>query len=300
MGASAKIQLQAFSLEQTDSLLAFVERNPWSIHWPRDLLQRFFSDMISSPSLVLDIFSQNQRAAAAILLDRITNLERLACLELLGLAALERRDLVLATIIDSAKILTPHSLRGFQVSLPSPIDPDCLSIISGADFQSLYDLYEMENSHPSKAANLAAGKFVSAGVESEREIYDLLKICFAENLDFNIQPFADWQRGRANSPKLFTYVCRVDGRIVASLNLNLPEQGSIAEIRTIGVHPDFRRQGLGEALIRHALAIVVAASPEYTCALSVAIKNQNALRLYQKLGFAEQRCFHVFAWYRVV
>ena len=57
-----------------------------------------------------------------------------------------------------------------------------------------------------------------------------------------------------------------------------------AEILTLAVHPDHRRQGLGEALVETA-AVVTAAAGARVMFLEVAEDNQPAMALYAKAGF---------------
>ncbi|MBS7791055.1 GNAT family N-acetyltransferase [Roseococcus sp. SDR] len=57
-----------------------------------------------------------------------------------------------------------------------------------------------------------------------------------------------------------------------------------AEILTLAVHPDHRRQGLGEALVETA-AVVTAAAGARVMFLEVAEDNAPAMALYAKAGF---------------
>lgn len=59
-----------------------------------------------------------------------------------------------------------------------------------------------------------------------------------------------------------------------------------AEILTLAVHPDHRRQGLGEALVETA-AVVTAASGARVMFLEVAEDNPPAMALYAKAGFGK-------------
>lgn len=59
-----------------------------------------------------------------------------------------------------------------------------------------------------------------------------------------------------------------------------------AEILTLAVHPDARRQGLARALLAEA-ARIVAASGATALFLEVALRNAAARALYAEAGFAE-------------
>lgn len=62
----------------------------------------------------------------------------------------------------------------------------------------------------------------------------------------------------------------------------LQKSGDEAEILTLGVSPAYRRQGLGESLLRHILARQEDGDCVY---LEVAADNQAAISLYNKCGF---------------
>jgi [ribosomal protein S18]-alanine N-acetyltransferase len=56
------------------------------------------------------------------------------------------------------------------------------------------------------------------------------------------------------------------------------------QINNVAVHPDCRGQGLGEAMMRYALAKVRAAGASFVT-LEVRQSNASAVNLYKKLGF---------------
>lgn len=58
------------------------------------------------------------------------------------------------------------------------------------------------------------------------------------------------------------------------------------DMMNIAVHPDHRRQGIAEALIE-ALIIALKQKGSYCLTLEVRISNENARRLYEKLGFCQ-------------
>ena len=59
-----------------------------------------------------------------------------------------------------------------------------------------------------------------------------------------------------------------------------------AHIATIAVHPEFRRQGIGRALLTHAL-LAAAEQGARTAVLEVRASNLIAQEMYRKFGFLE-------------
>jgi len=57
------------------------------------------------------------------------------------------------------------------------------------------------------------------------------------------------------------------------------------QVNNIAVHPDFRGRGIGEAALRTALALAVAAGAAFVT-MEVRPSNAPALALYRKMGFA--------------
>ena len=79
------------------------------------------------------------------------------------------------------------------------------------------------------------------------------------------------------------YVAELDGPVagLAAFQLAAGE----ASLNTLAVAPAVRRRGVGEALLRAALASLRAQGAQF-CFLEVRAGNRPALALYQKLGFA--------------
>ena len=78
------------------------------------------------------------------------------------------------------------------------------------------------------------------------------------------------------------WVTEVNGRVAAALVLWFIIDE--AHIATIAVHPDFRRQGLGEQILLHALRAVQAEGARRAF-LEVRAGNTAAQALYKKYGF---------------
>lgn len=66
------------------------------------------------------------------------------------------------------------------------------------------------------------------------------------------------------------------------------DQGYVADLLALAVHPQFQRQGVGRALLEHAIQVAALASRRGRVSelrLTVADDNQVGLRLYQRAGF---------------
>ncbi len=85
-----------------------------------------------------------------------------------------------------------------------------------------------------------------------------------------------------DNPAARCWVADADGRIAAMLVLWLIVDE--AHIATIATHPDFRRQGIGEKILLHALRQVRAEGARRAF-LEVRVGNLGAQALYKKHGF---------------
>jgi len=84
----------------------------------------------------------------------------------------------------------------------------------------------------------------------------------------------------------FFVVAKVRGRI-AGYAVACTEKRS-AEIASLAVHPDYRRQGVGDALMRHTLRALRAAGVRRV-ELMVRTGNTAGAQLYRALGFRRVR-----------
>jgi GNAT superfamily N-acetyltransferase len=92
-----------------------------------------------------------------------------------------------------------------------------------------------------------------------------------------------------NDPQQHYLVVEQKGQLVASCTLviipNLTRSGrSYGLIENVVTHSDFRRQGLGTALLRHALDLAWASSC-YKVMLLTGRKDKETIRFYEKAGF---------------
>jgi ribosomal protein S18 acetylase RimI-like enzyme len=86
---------------------------------------------------------------------------------------------------------------------------------------------------------------------------------------------------------------RRQGDLVAMAGERLRPSG-FAEISAVATHPEHRRQGLAELLVRSVASAIVARGE--VPFLHVAAGNENAIRLYEAMGFTVRRT----VWFSVV
>ncbi|HGU7323717.1 TPA: GNAT family N-acetyltransferase [Legionella pneumophila] len=65
------------------------------------------------------------------------------------------------------------------------------------------------------------------------------------------------------------------------------------EVRTLGVSPHYRGQGIGKMLLLYGLNYFSDKNYQ-NCYLTVATQNNSALRIYQNLGFSIAKHFQVY------
>ena len=79
-------------------------------------------------------------------------------------------------------------------------------------------------------------------------------------------------------------IAESEGDIIGYASAFLPSAGGVADLMTIAVHPDFRRQGIAHHLIAE-LENWAAELGADSMMLEVDINNENAIALYTKLGY---------------
>lgn len=279
-----------FSAENSQSLMAFALANPWQTPWPKSLLTRFLSDLISSQDLVFDFFENEERVATAVLVDKIQNPSNDASLEILACHPQIKGNHLLKLLLPLVKEKLPLERSGFTFGF-SADHTSLLSLLNDQGLKPHYEMFDMLNS--SLQRNVITDlSFELAQDQDAEELYAVLKVAFAQNVDTSIPNYEDWLAGRARQKDRVTWVKREQEKIVAFLNLSLEEE--VAEISTVGVLPEYRGKGFAKALIQMALSYL----GERKCKLSVAVKNRKALELYLSLGFAVTGHDLVYRWTR--
>jgi ribosomal-protein-alanine N-acetyltransferase len=136
--------------------------------------------------------------------------------------------------------------------------------------------------------NYSLRVFAPADVES---VVNINRVCLPENyasyffLDtFNSSPqtfIVAESQGRV----VGYLMCRIEHGFSDVRRLHFAKKGHII---SVAVMPDFRRMGIGQGLVEHALSALSGLSTD-ECFLEVRITNDPAIDLYKKLGFQVTR-----------
>jgi ribosomal protein S18 acetylase RimI-like enzyme len=123
------------------------------------------------------------------------------------------------------------------------------------------------------------------------QMVELLAVLFTDEAEF--QPNADKQRRALeqilNNPSIGTlYVAREGKRVIAMASLlytiSTAEGGKAAWFEDLVVHPDERKRGIGEALLKHVVTQARAAGITRITLLTD-MQNERAQAMYRRAGF---------------
>ena len=123
------------------------------------------------------------------------------------------------------------------------------------------------------------------------QMVELLTVLFTDEAEF--QPNADKQRRALEqilaNPTIGTlYVAREGKRVVAMASLlytiSTAEGGKAAWFEDLVVHPDERKRGIGEALLKHVVTQARAAGITRITLLTD-MQNERAQAMYRRAGF---------------
>ena len=140
-------------------------------------------------------------------------------------------------------------------------------------------------------SDLATPQISAATAADLPELVALLGVLFTQEADFTPDP-ARQERGLRMilaQPEAGRVNClRAGGRVVGMVSLlfsiSTAEGGRVAWLEDMVVHPDYRGQGLGEQLLRHALAEARSLGCTRVTLLTDG-DNFAAMRFYQRAGF---------------
>jgi predicted GNAT family N-acyltransferase len=245
---------QLFQVNQIDveELVNFSEKNPWKPQYPKPLVRRFLTELISDQNLVFDFHDQKGRVSAAVLLDKVNNPANDACLEVLGLRSDTEPSEVLSRFFVLAKEKAPRNRSGFQVSL---LEATSVSgeLLKQHGLNHYYDTFEMLQSNLRFAPRTDADEIVNATNDDVDEVYKVLCESFTKNPDTSIPEIDTWKAGFLKSPKSHFFLWREANKILGFATLVEDEGGHETEIRTIGVLAEHRGKGIDLNLLNYCL-----------------------------------------------
>ena len=132
----------------------------------------------------------------------------------------------------------------------------------------------------------------------ERRVYDAHMASFADTWMFAVEPFENWFHWMVEEPafdRSLWFLAETDGELAGIALGRAPEnEPGIGWIRILGVLPEHRQQGLGQALLRHSFA-EFASRGFKAVGLGVDAENPTgAVRLYERAGMHVERTHLIF------
>lgn len=110
------------------------------------------------------------------------------------------------------------------------------------------------------------------------QVAELEKICFSD-------PWSENSVASELSNPLSLWLVALEGERVAGYIGSQSVQGE-SDMMNVAVHPDFRRQGIGEKLVL-GLVEALKEGQNHSLTLEVRASNMPAIALYKKLGFEQ-------------
>lgn len=247
------------------------------------LLNRFFTELSSTPQNVIEVWDGNEKVAGAVLVDKITNPHHSASIELLGFHNLEHPKEVLAKISAHFEKITKHRevhlalMIGYHPSFPFSAD-----VIRSLGYVSYFETYDLISKKQFAIKKNQSDEFTISrlDIKNFEEYYEVLCRSFADNPDTSIGPMEIMKEGFKKNP-LPIFVAK-NSRLIGFIALII--DGEVGEVNTLGVLPEFRKSGIGKNLLATGVEHLWEQKVK-SVKLNVAIQNKKALDLYLNSGF---------------
>ncbi|MBC7714938.1 MAG: GNAT family N-acetyltransferase, partial [Rhizobacter sp.] len=248
-----KIYFPELTPDYIEEAYAFLASSHIRPLYPRALLNRFFFELASSPENIVEIHDENRKIAAAVLIDKISNIHNSASIELLGFNRSSDSEVILSMLIHHyEKQLIKSKLHaavtmGYHSSLPFEV-----TTLEKLGFVPFYEMYDLISTAPKKLSTTIPAPFVLTELSLEKfeEYYDVLCKSFAENPDTSIGPMELMKEGfkKIQHP---IFIVSINGRIAGFITLLF--ENNTGEVNTLGVLPEYRKSGIGKYLLTNGL-----------------------------------------------
>lgn len=131
------------------------------------------------------------------------------------------------------------------------------------------------------------------GEGEERRVYDAQMASFADTWMFAVEPYETWFHWMVEEPsfdRTLWFLAETDGELAGIAISRAPEnEPGVGWIRILGVLPEHRQKGLGQALLRHTFA-EFASRGFHAVGLGVDAENPTgAVRVYERAGMHVER-----------
>ncbi len=168
-------------------------------------------------------------------------------------------------------------------------DADARALFERSGYREVRRFYRMLVEHEAAPAapEWPAGFRVNTFARGDAQaVHAALDEGFAEEWNFVSEPFEKWAARRLDVPEFDPtqwFIVREVEQIVAVLRAD-PERGGAAWVGALAVRPQWRKRGLGLALLRHAFAEFYRRG-QHRVGLGVDAQNPSgATRLYERAG----------------
>jgi ribosomal protein S18 acetylase RimI-like enzyme len=282
-----EIQIQPFNLAKENELFQFSHAHSWKPSWSEGYVKEFIQLLTSSPDLIFDLYFQNERIAAAVLVDKTQNKGNNALFEFIGVDKRYNSSQIYAFGIEIAKERLPKNRSGIEVTVHESFH-EVTNLLSQQGFTPYYDIVEMICDVKVVNDIKQCDDIYPLTEEDYTEFYHVMAASFKDNVEIWIPSYDD---GKSILQDCQTWVYKKSGKIIGFLIVADIKSGA-GEIRAIGVLSDFRGKGIGRQLLSHAL-YYFAEMDIPTCFLSANNRSVNALL---NLGFTITDQYTVYCW----
>lgn len=206
---------------------------------------------------------------------------------------------MVAATIQAALRGIAHTGIGLVQALTSPHEELRAESLRAAGLRHLATLEYLERpipGRPAEAAALPDGMEIVAWDPTDRRgMTALLRRTYEGTLDCpglselrRDEDILDGHLGAGTFDPSMWFLLRDRGRPIGALLLSPSPPTDSVEVVYLGLAPEARGRGAGAALLSHGIR-AVANRPERTLALAVDVRNEPAMRLYRRFGFAPIR-----------
>ncbi len=112
----------------------------------------------------------------------------------------------------------------------------------------------------------------------------------ADEFEISVEEEREWIQQRLDNPAQIIIVAEVGGSIVGMLNLKNRDRRKLAHVGSVGIMilPEFRKKGVGTALLKSAICWAKENPVIEKITLGVFATNETAISLYEKMGFEQE------------